>query len=97
MRDHRSCRSREGGLRGPAPLLLALMLFAAVPGVARGGDEDAWPAKGPVREGPSLGFPTIGVRWSLPEGSPFAWTSPTHDEMAAGKGAVRVIVRVAAS
>ena len=58
-----------------------MALGLALPTVAlRADDPDEWPEKGPKREGRTLVFPTRGIRWTLPEGSPFHWIEPAPDE-----------------
>jgi len=46
---------------------------------------EAFPPLGPKREGRTVVFPSHNLRWTLPEGSPYAWTKATDDEKKVGQ------------
>jgi hypothetical protein len=43
------------------------------------GDGEAWPEKGPVRDGDKLTFTNYNLEWTLPKDGPFSWRSPIRD------------------
>lgn len=43
-------------------------------------DSEAFPPGGPKQEGRTVVFPSHNLRWTLPEGSPFAWRGAAENE-----------------
>ncbi len=46
---------------------------------------EEFPPGGPKKEGRTAVFPSHNLRWTLPEGSPFAWSVVTKDEKKVGQ------------
>lgn len=49
-------------------------------------DSDAFPPGGPKLEGRTVVFASHNLRWTLPEGSPFAWRGAAEDEKKPANG-----------